>query len=60
MKKANQDILKIKGFIPNWLIAEKLNIHEITFIRWMRKEMIEEKKLKVLAAIDEVKKEMVD
>ncbi|CRK83430.1 hypothetical protein [Neobacillus massiliamazoniensis] len=57
MIKANKNVLKAKGFIPYWLISQKLAIHEVTLIRWMRTEMSEEKKLRVLAAIDEVKRE---
>jgi hypothetical protein len=60
MQKRNQDIRKAKGNIPNWLIAEKIGIHEVTFIRWMRQEMSLNKKDTVLTAIKIAKEELVD
>ena len=53
----NKDIVKAKGFIPYWRIAEKLGVHENTLRNWMRKEMDQDKKNKVLKAIEEVKKD---
>lgn len=38
-------------------IAEKLNVSEPTFIRWLRKELDEPTKRKALAAIEEIKRE---
>lgn len=52
------EIRKNRGRVPNWMIAEKLGIHENTFYRWMRTEMSGEQKKKVMAAIVEIKKEM--
>ncbi|NQW98337.1 hypothetical protein HPY21_15465 [Bacillus stratosphericus] len=40
-----------------WQIAQKVGIHENTFYRWMRTEMSEEKKGKVLTAITQLKQE---
>lgn len=40
-----------------WQIAQKLGIHENTFYRWMRMEMSEEKKRKVITAITILKQE---
>jgi hypothetical protein len=60
MQKRNQDIRKAKGNIPNWFIAEKIGIHEVTFIRWMRQEMSLNKKGTVLTAIKKAKEELVD
>lgn len=54
------DIKKIRGDLPNWMIAEKLGIHENTFYRWMRMEMSEERKKKVKAAIIEIKNEVIN
>ena len=38
-------------------IAEKMNISEPTFNRWLRKELSEELKQKALAAIEQIKEE---
>ena len=38
-------------------IAEKLDVSEPTFIRYMRKELSDAMKTKVLAAIEELKQE---
>ena len=38
-------------------IAEKLNISEPTFNRWLRKELSENLKQKALAAIEEIREE---
>ena len=38
-------------------IAEKMNVSEPTFNRWLRKELSEELKHKVLAAIEQIKEE---
>lgn len=54
MIKRNQDVRKAKGNIPAWQIAEKLGIHEKTFYGWMRFEMDEERKSKVMKAIKEI------
>jgi hypothetical protein len=56
MNKCNDDIRRIKGDIPYWLIADRLGVHEVTFIRWMRKELSPSLKTKVVQAIGEIKK----
>ncbi len=38
-------------------IAEKLGVSEPTFIRYLRKELSDSMKAKVLAAIEEIKRE---
>ena len=38
-------------------IAEKLNISEPTFNRWLRKELSEDFKQKALAAIEQIREE---
>gem|GEM_PF-2091543 len=55
MFKRNMEIRKAKGDIPLWVIAEKLNVHENTLYNWMKKEMDEQRKAKVLNAIKEIK-----
>lgn len=52
------DVLEVKGDVPYWIIANELGIHENTFRNWMRKEMTVDRKEKVIAAIERVKKEM--
>jgi transposase-like protein len=59
MSTENQAVKEAKGKIPLWRIAKKVGVHEMTVIRWMREEMDEEKKARVLSAIAEVKTEMV-
>ncbi|MES1053647.1 hypothetical protein FOA24_32550 [Bacillus thuringiensis] len=58
MFRRNEDIRKLKGKIPTWVIAERLGIHENTFYHWMRKEMKLERKQVVMAVIEEIKKEV--
>ena len=38
-------------------IAEKLNVSEPTFNRWLRKELSEDLKQKVIAAIEQIREE---
>lgn len=38
-------------------IAEKLDVSEPTFIRWLRKDLADNMKAKALAAIEEIKRE---
>lgn len=38
-------------------IAEKLDVSEPTFIRWLRKDLADGMKAKALAAIEEIKRE---
>ncbi|KON85667.1 hypothetical protein AF332_01625 [Sporosarcina globispora] len=57
-KKRNQMIEEAKGTIPYWVIAERLGVHENTIQNWMKREMSEERKDKVMRAINEIKKEI--
>ncbi|WP_409276388.1 hypothetical protein V1499_23160 (plasmid) [Neobacillus sp. SCS-31] len=58
--KRNAEIIQAKGSIPLWLISSYLNVHENTVRNWMRREMDQEKKSMVLAAIEKAKKEMAE
>lgn len=51
--------MEAKGQIPYWMIAERLGVHENTVRNWMKSEMSKDKKTKVLAAIAEIKKELI-
>lgn len=53
----NKEIRRAKGPVPNWLIAEKLGIHENSFYRLLRQELPNEKKEEILKIIDELKQE---
>lgn len=53
----NQDLRKSKGDIPAWAIAEKLGVHENTVYRLFRSKLPEEKRKKILQAIEEVKRD---
>lgn len=50
----NKEIRRAKGNIPNWVIAEKLGIHENSFYRLLRHELSEEKKEEILNIIEEL------
>lgn len=62
MMKRNNDIrvaAKEKG-VYLYEIAEKLDVSEPTFNRYLRKDLLEGMKAKVLAAIEEIKREHED
>ncbi|MGC9935236.1 hypothetical protein [Priestia aryabhattai] len=54
--KRNEEIKRAKGSIPNWLVAEKLGIHENSLYRLLRKELPEEKKREILKIIEILKR----
>lgn len=60
MINANKEVRKSKGYIPNWRIASKINVSEMTLTRWMRTEMPVDKRDKVLSAINDIKREMME
>lgn len=43
------------NFIPQWKIADFLGISEMTLMRWLRKELTEDKRIKVEQAINALK-----
>ncbi len=47
----NEDIRRAKGSIPNWIVAEKLGIHENSYYRLLRKELPPGKKKEILEII---------
>ncbi len=53
----NEEIRRAKGSVPNWLIAEKLGIHENSFYRLLRQELSKEKKEEILKIIEELKQD---
>lgn len=53
----NEEIRREKGGVPNWLIAEKLGIHENSFYRLLRQELPQEKKEEILKIINELKQD---
>lgn len=53
----NEDIKRAKGSIPNWLIAEKLGIHENSLYRLLRQELSKEKKEEILRVIEVIKRD---
>ncbi|MEN3132678.1 hypothetical protein [Bacillus albus] len=58
MTNRNQDIKNLKGRIPNWMIAEKLGVHENTVIRWLRSDLSVDRKRKIITAIEGIKAEV--
>jgi FKBP-type peptidyl-prolyl cis-trans isomerase (trigger factor) len=58
MFKRNPDIRTAKGKIPNWVIAERLGIHENTMYSWMRKQLNDSEKQLILEAIRKIKLEI--
>lgn len=53
----NVEIRSAKGSVPNWIIAEKLGIHENSFYRLLRQELPKEKKEEILKIINELKQD---
>ena len=45
------------NFVPQWKVADRLGISEMTLIRWLRKEVPEEKRLQIMQAIEQLKNE---
>lgn len=54
----NEEIRRAKGSVPNWLIAEKLGIHENSLYRILRQELPKEKKEEILKIIEALKQEL--
>lgn len=46
-----------RASVPMWLIAERLGVSEGTILRWMRKELPEEKRDAILAVIWQIQGE---
>lgn len=57
--KRNNDIRAAakENVVYLYEIAEKLDVSEPTFIRWLRKDLADNVKAKVLTAIEEIKRE---
>ena len=57
MQKRNIDIRTLARVenVHHWQIAEVLGVSEITFSRWLRKELSPEKKEEIRKAIKEAK-----
>lgn len=58
--KANADIRKAARIadIPQWKICEHLGISEPTLTRWLRSELSEDKKQRIMDAISELSQEV--
>lgn len=59
MKRANEkerELLRAEK-IPLWQIGQRLNVSEQTIIRWLRTELPEDKRRKILSAVEEIKAE---
>lgn len=48
-----KDTIKDKG-LRQWQVADALGISEATFVRWMRHELADEERNRILAVIDEL------
>ena len=57
--RANADVRKAARIadIPQWRICERLGISEPTLTRWLRFELPEDKRQRILNAIDELSRE---
>jgi IS30 family transposase len=54
----NEDIKELKGTkITNWMIAEKMGVHEQTVLRYFRDDS-EETRAKLIHAINEIQKDV--
>ena len=60
MPNANIKELLRKKRIYQWEIAAKLNVSEITFCRWLRQDLPEEKQRLIRKAIDEIAAERTE
>jgi IS30 family transposase len=60
LRNVNEDVKKVRGPIPYWAIAEKLNISESTLYRWLRFELSQAKKEQILKAIRDIQQEMIE
>ena len=47
----------IEAHIPLWKIAQMVGISEPTLTRWLRVELSQEKKVRILQAIEQLKRE---
>lgn len=57
--QTNADIRKAKGKIPLWALADKCDVHLQTMKNWFRNQDLSiEKRLKILAAINEIKEDL--
>ena len=58
--KANMEIrlLLTNNRLKNWEVANKMGIADTTLSRWLRTPLSDERKERVLTAIDELKKEV--
>lgn len=58
-KRPNAKILEKakKAGIYYWQIADRIGVAESTFVRWIRKELPEDKKAEILKVIEELAKE---
>lgn len=54
----NADIRRAKGYIPFWVISERLGVHENTLRNWMKSELPATEKQKILSVINEIKREI--
>jgi len=55
---ANEDIRKEieSAGVRHWQVADAIGVSENTFIRWLRKELPDEKKAEVRSAIKKISK----
>jgi hypothetical protein len=57
--KTNEDIRKLikQSDFCLWQVADKLEVHENTLFRWLRKELSKEEKERILKAVEKLKAE---
>lgn len=58
--KKNNDVREAvkRSGVCHWMIAERLGIADTTFSRWLRKELPPNRKIEILAVINELKQEI--
>lgn len=51
---ANKDIrlLMLKNDLPMWKVADKIGIHWVTLSNWLRRDISEDRRAKVLMAVE--------
>ena len=46
-----RELIKKAGF-PQWRVADEIGIGEYTFTRWLRRKLSDERRERILAALD--------
>lgn len=58
MVRSNQEVRNLikKSGVRHWMLASQIEVSEQTLCRWLRHELPPEKKQKIIAAVNELRK----